>query len=159
MNGIKLLVSDVDGVLTDGGLIYNSDGRESKVFNVKDGMICKYLQNNNIKLAIITGRQSEVVKTRFTELRFDHIKQGIENKLDCLNNILDIENLTLEEVAYIGDDLNDLSIIEKVKLSGCPNDAVEKVKQKVDYICKIDGGKGAFREFAEYVLNLQKIEF
>jgi 3-deoxy-D-manno-octulosonate 8-phosphate phosphatase (KDO 8-P phosphatase) len=155
---IKIVISDVDGVMTDGGLVYSEDGKELKVFNVKDGLICNYLHDNKIKLGIITGRQSEVVHLRFSELKFDYILQGVKDKLKVLDSIVKEENLTYDEIAYIGDDLNDLNIIERVGISACPNDAVKLIKDSVTYVCVQNGGKGAFREFAEYVLKLNENE-
>lgn len=151
---IKLLLSDVDGVMTDGSLIYNKNGEELKVFNVKDGLICSYLKAMNIKIGVITGRSSEIVMQRFSELSFDYIEQNISNKKDCFNKIIKLENLQSSEVAYIGDDTNDIELLSIVGISGCPQDATDEVKSEVDYVCVQNGGKGAFREFAEYILKL-----
>lgn len=159
MSKIKILLSDVDGVMTDGGLILHADGTESKVFNAKDGLICTFLLQNNIKLGVITGRVSAVVEKRFRDLKFEFIQQGVENKLQTVLNLLDdFKEIKLDEIAYIGDDINDLNLIKNVGISGCPNDAVSIVKDNANYICKADGGKGAFREFAEYILKLNNYE-
>ncbi len=155
---IKLLVTDVDGVLTDGGIIYNDTKVETKQFNVKDGYICKYLLNSGIKLGIITGRSSKVVQHRAEELRFSFIYQGIDDKLQKLKQIQSEENLLPDEIAYIGDDLNDLEILKYVGLSAAPADAFDYVTSEVDYICKRNGGEGAFREFADLILKFRTNE-
>lgn len=153
MGRIKLLLTDVDGVLTDGGIVYGIDSVEIKKFNVKDGFVCKALINDGIKLGIITGRKSEIVSKRAKELGFQYLYQGISDKLQVLNEILDGENLSLNQVAYIGDDLNDLEVLEAVGLSAAPADAFEYIKSKVKFKCIRNGGEGAFREFADYILK------
>lgn len=155
---IKLLVSDVDGVLTNGGIIYNDSGIETKQFNVKDGFICKHLLAAGIKTGIITGRSSKVALLRAQELKFTHILQGVEDKLGALKKILEQEGLLPDEVAYIGDDLNDLEILRYVGLSAAPGDAFDYITAEVDYICQRKGGEGAFREFADLILKYRNHE-
>lgn len=152
---IRLLITDVDGVLTDGTITYHSDGSESKTFNVKDGHICKFLTEKGIEMAILTGRSSEVVRRRGEELGFRFILQGKAHKLEALDQILEECALKREQVAYIGDDLNDLEVLTAAGLSAAPADATEAVRGCVDYICKSKGGRGAFREFAELILKHQ----
>lgn len=153
---IKLIVSDVDGVMTDGGLYYGKNGEELKKFNVKDGFVVSTLRREGIKLGIITGRESPIVQQRFSELKFDFIIQGSGDKLADLEKAAARLGITLDHVAYIGDDLNDLALLEKVGLSACPEDATETLKDKVSYICGKKGGEGAFREFAEHILTHNK---
>jgi len=150
---IRLLATDVDGVLADGGIIYDGSGEELKRFNVKDGYICKYLRQAGIKLAVITGRSSKAVQRRAEELKFDYILQGVAAKLEALKEIAARENLAPSQIAYIGDDLNDLEAIRYAGLSATPADAFDYIANEVDYICTRKGGEGAFREFADLILK------
>jgi 3-deoxy-D-manno-octulosonate 8-phosphate phosphatase (KDO 8-P phosphatase) len=152
---IRLLITDVDGVLTDGQIIYHSDGTESKAFNVKDGFICSFLTAKGIRLAILTGRSSEAVKRRGEELGFSFVIQGKHDKLESFHQMLKESGLTAEQAAYIGDDLNDLDVMNEVGLSAAPADAIESIRKSVDYICQNKGGSGAFREFADLILKHQ----
>jgi YrbI family 3-deoxy-D-manno-octulosonate 8-phosphate phosphatase len=151
---IKLLLTDVDGVLTDGGIYYGiGDFSEMKRFHVRDGYICKKLHNSGIKLGIITGRTSLIVQRRATELNFNYLFQGVENKIEIARKIALEENISLQDIAYIGDDLNDLDLLQNVGLSATPGDSIDYIKNNVDYVCKNYGGNGAFREFADYLLQ------
>src|SRR5690606_30962173 len=125
---INMLISDVDGVLTDGGIVYDDHKVESKKFNVKDGMIVQYLKRNNIKVGIISGRNSQVVKNRCEELGFDFHFHGIEEKGLKLEEILEGNNMEWNECAFIGDDLWDLPILSRVGLSAAPEDALPYIK-------------------------------
>ena len=150
---IKLLAMDVDGTLTDGRIYIGSDGEVMKAFDVKDGYgIVQFKKNGGIPV-IITGRQSKIVEQRCRELGITELHQGVSDKLACLKRIIDRYGLTCEEVAYIGDDLNDLSCINYVGLSACPADSVQTVKAAVSYICIHNGGYGAVREFIEKIEN------
>lgn len=150
---IKVLLTDVDGVLTDGSLFYSANGIEMKKFNVKDGLICKSLIKKGVILGIITGRKSKIVEIRGKELGFKYIMQAVDNKLEAALYIASFEKITLENIAYIGDDLNDINLLAKVGFSGAPADAIGQILNGVDYKCKHKGGDGAFREFAEIVLD------
>lgn len=150
---IKILVMDVDGTLTDGKIYIGSDGEMLKAFNVKDGLGISKLRTNNIIPAIITGRKSEILKRRSEELKIEELYQGEENKIGKLKELVERYKCSLSEVAYIGDDENDLQCIKVCGLSGCPADAVESVKEAVDVVCTKDGGQGAVREFIEYILE------
>jgi len=150
---IKFLITDVDGVLTDGKLHYTNQGEFMKSFNVKDGMIIKYLQNCDIKVGIITGRKSKILETRAKELHIDEVHQGVKDKLNVLLKICKSDNIKTNEVAYIGDDINDLEVLKKVGISAAPSDAVHTVRNQVDYKCKLKGGNGCFREFADFILS------
>ena len=151
---IELIVLDVDGTLTDGKIIYSSSGEELKNFDVKDGLaIASWTKMYNKKVAIITGRNSNLVQKRAQELGVTHIFQGIHNKDEILENILKEENITWDEVAGIGDDLNDYKMLQKVGLSFCVADAVDDIKSSVDIVTKANGGYGAVREMVEYILK------
>lgn len=150
---IKILVMDVDGTLTDGKIYIGSDGEMLKAFNVKDGLGISKLRTNNIIPAIITGRESEILKRRSEELKIEELYQGEENKIGKLKELVERYKCSLSEVAYIGDDENDLQCMKVCGLSGCPADAVESVKEAVDVVCTKDGGQGAVREFIEHILE------
>lgn len=151
---IELIVVDIDGTLTDGKIIYTSNGDELKNFDVKDGLaLASWTKMLNKKIAIITGRTSELLKRRAKDLGVTHLYQGIHNKDEVLEQILKEENLTWENVAAIGDDLNDYKMLSKAGLSFCVGDAVEDIKELVDVVCKSNGGDGAAREMVEYILR------
>ncbi|MFC5775837.1 KdsC family phosphatase [Ectobacillus antri] len=153
MKPIKLIVLDVDGVLTDGKLYIGSDGNEIKAFHTQDGMGISLARHVGIKLAIISGRSSAAVTKRAAELKFDHVYQGIHEKVDVLYDIMSEHGVTLEEVCYVGDDINDLPILQIVGFAAAPNNAVELVKEHVDFIAKANGGEGAVREIIEHILK------
>jgi len=150
---IKLLITDVDGVLTDGGVIYDDHYLELKKFNVKDGLIVKVLQQHGIKIGAITGRNSPVVRSRCKELGFDFHYHGVRDKGEKLEEVLEDFDIALEECAYIGDDLIDLPIIVRVGLSVAPLDALPYVKEEVDLISSLPGGRGVFREVGDLILS------
>jgi 3-deoxy-D-manno-octulosonate 8-phosphate phosphatase (KDO 8-P phosphatase) len=150
---IKLLLLDVDGVMTDGRIIYDNHGNELKAFDVKDGHGLKLVQRAGIKTGIITGRRSEVVKRRAAELGFDILYQGALNKLDPYREILAEQGLTDAEVAYVGDDIVDLPILRRVGFSATVADAVEDVLPLVDYVTKHSGGRGAVREICDMLIR------
>jgi 3-deoxy-D-manno-octulosonate 8-phosphate phosphatase (KDO 8-P phosphatase) len=151
--GIRLLVMDVDGVMTDGKIIYTSDGQEIKSFNIKDGLGIKRAQASGIETAIITGRTSPMVERRALELGIAHLVQGREDKLAALSDLLDQTNLSLDQVAYIGDDLPDLTAIESVKLGACPADAADEVKSRANWVSTRAGGDGCVRELCDLLMS------
>lgn len=156
---IELLVFDVDGTLTNGDITYTSSFEELKTFNVNDGFAIvfwtKYLGK---KAAIITGRESKIVEHRAKELKIEYLYQNAKDKLLVLDEILKKENLNYNQVAAIGDDLNDLKMLKKVGLSFAPQSAVDLVKNSVNIVCQKSGGKGAVREMIEYVLKEENLE-
>ncbi len=152
---IKLAAFDVDGVMTDGSITYDENGVEYKTFNAKDGHGITMLNNAGIITAIITARNNGTVQHRAENLKFKEIHQGSKNKIETLNEILKKYNLTLEETAYMGDDLPDLCILEKAGFSGCPADAVDEVKKTAHFISAKNGGRGAVREFCEIIVKNQ----
>lgn len=150
---IRLLVMDVDGVMTDGKITYTSDGQELKSFNIKDGLGIKRAQASGIETAIITGRKSPMVEQRARELGIAHLVQGREDKLAALSDLVDQMNLSLDQVAYIGDDLPDLTAIESVKLGACPADAATEVKSKANWVSTRSGGDGCVRELCDLLVS------
>ncbi|MBF4805780.1 MAG: HAD-IIIA family hydrolase [Pseudoleptotrichia goodfellowii] len=150
---IKLILLDVDGTLTDGGIYRENKGEELKKFNVKDGYIIVNSQKVGIDFGIITGRESELVKIRSEELKIKYLYQGISDKTLILEEIMEKTLLKKDEIAYMGDDLNDLNIMKKVGLKGAPQDAVPEVKEVADFVSSKNGGDGAVREFTEFILK------
>ncbi|GAB4222584.1 MAG: HAD-IIIA family hydrolase [Francisella sp.] len=152
---IKLLILDVDGVLTDGKVIITNNGDELKNFDVKDGLGIVLMQKLGIKVAIITGKESKIVADRFTKLGIDpqDIFQGQKNKIKAYEELKKRYNLDDTNIAYMGDDLPDICLMNKVKLSATPANAMEIVKNFADYICQSHGGAGAVREFCEYIIK------
>lgn len=153
---IKILAMDVDGTLTDGKIYVGAQGEIMKAFNVKDGYaIAHLLPKMNIVPVIITGRASEIVAKRTTELKIKYVYQGITDKLSKLKEFSESLGFSLENVAYIGDDVNDLECIEHCGISACPADAIEIVLRTADYICSSCGGNGAVREFIDYLADAE----
>lgn len=152
---IKCLVMDVDGTLTDGQLYMGCNGELLKSFNIKDGYgIKNILPMYNIIPIIITGRQSEILAVRARELNITEIYQGISDKKYVLCNVMSRLNLSSDEVAYIGDDLNDLDCMNICGIRGCPADSHKEIKKAADYVCSLSGGKGCVREFIEYIIGI-----
>jgi 3-deoxy-D-manno-octulosonate 8-phosphate phosphatase (KDO 8-P phosphatase) len=154
---IKAIVFDVDGVLTDGGILYDNNGMESKRFNVKDGQIISHLQKAGFVVGAITGRNSPVVKIRCEELKLDFHYHGISDKLACYNTIKEHYDLEDEEIAYMGDDIIDLPILTRCGLSATPGDARSYIKTHVDFVAPSRGGNGAFRDFADLILERRNL--
>ena len=150
---IKLLVFDVDGVMTDGSITYDENGIEYKTFNAKDGHGLAKMVKNGYMTAVITGRRNGTVDRRSEDLHFTEVYQGVKNKLPILEAIMQKYELTYDEVSYMGDDEPDIPILEKVSISACPSDAVEKVKSVCNFISSKDGGKGAVRELCDYIYD------
>ncbi len=152
---IKLLLTDCDGVLTDGCVYYSERGEELKKFSLRDGMGVERLRVLcNIETAIITRENSEIVRRRSEKLKMKHFYSGIREKGEKLASILAEHSLTAEQVAYIGDDINDKEIMQAVGLCACPSDAFAEIKSISHYVCQSPGGQGAFREFAELIIGL-----
>lgn len=149
---IQLAVFDVDGVMTDGRLLYSSAGEEIKAFNVRDGLGIKLLQKHGIETAIITGRSSPLLERRANELGIAHLIQGREDKLIALQELRDTLNIDLQHIAYIGDDLPDLPAICAAGFGATVANGDAWVKQNADWVTQKRGGEGAAREFCEYIL-------
>jgi len=155
---IKLLAFDVDGVMTDGGVTYDENGVEYKTFNVKDGHGLVRMGKSGFITAIITARNNGTVEHRAKNLNITELYQGQKYKLSALQEIMAKYNLTYENVSYMGDDLPDLCILEKVGLACCPNDAVKEVKDVCNFLSSYTGGKGAVRELCDFILETQGID-
>ncbi|MGB9771603.1 MAG: KdsC family phosphatase [Candidatus Kapaibacteriota bacterium] len=152
---IKLVAMDVDGTLTDGKVYYSKDGEELKAFYIRDGMGIELLHHYGLKSCIITTETSQIVTARAMKLRIDHVILGSKNKLKDLEELCKELGITINEVAFIGDDINDILVIEKVGFSACPSDAIKYVRDKVDFISSYPGGNGAVREIIELILTGQ----
>ena len=151
---IRLLLTDCDGVLTDGTVYYSANGEEMKRFNLRDGMGVERLRRlTNVEVGIITGECSPVVQQRAAKLAITELHEGVKDKAAALQAILYRRGLRCEQVAYIGDDTNDLGIMGAVGLTACPVDALPMVQKIVDVVCGRKGGEGAFREFAELIIE------
>lgn len=155
---IKLVLSDNDGVLTDSGVYYSAHGEELKRYSIRDGMGVERLGDVGIMTGIMTGEMSENLVKRAEKLKIDHLYLGVKDKQRKLEQVLMETGLALNEIAYMGDDINDLEVMSAVAASGltaCPGDATEFVRPVVHYVCKARGGHGAFREFAELLVRLR----
>ena len=149
---IKLVLTDCDGVLTDGGVYYGADGEALKRFHIRDGMGVVRLRNAGIETGIITGELSPSVKKRAEKLKITELHLGIQDKLPVVHAIAQARGLTLSQIAYLGDDVNDLEVLQAVGFGACPQDAFFGVKPRVHLVLENRGGQGAFREFAETIL-------
>ena len=149
---IKAIFFDVDGVLSDGRIIYDETGKEIKNFNVKDGYIISHLKKAGILVGIITGRDSKIVSNRAAELKLDFCHQGIVDKYSVFEKLIAFHKLKKKQVAYIGDDINDLVVLRACGLSACPADALDYVKSEVDIITTSKGGEGVVREISDLIL-------
>lgn len=153
LHQIRLLLLDVDGVMTDGRIIYDDQGRELKAFDVKDGHGVKLLQRAGIQVGIITGRQSQVVEVRARELGIEILYQGVKDKLVPYREILLAQGLRDEEVAYVGDDVVDLPILRRVGFAATVADAVPEIRPYVHHVTSRRGGRGAVREVCDLLLK------
>ena len=152
-SALRLLALDVDGVLTDGRLYYGNDGEELKAFNIKDGVGLKLLQQAGVAVAIITGRRSQIVERRATELGIAHVVQGREDKRAALEELCASLDLALSQCAYMGDDLPDLGALRAAAIGLAPADAVEAVAEAADWQSRYPGGGGCVREACEQLLH------
>ncbi|SFV68417.1 3-deoxy-D-manno-octulosonate 8-phosphate phosphatase [hydrothermal vent metagenome] len=155
---IELIVLDVDGTMTDSRITYSQKGDEIKSFNVKDGLAIASWRKLGKQVAIITGRSSEIVARRAKELHIEHFYQGIEHKREVLESLLEKLDLTMENVAAIGDDLNDLKMLQAAKLSFVPRDASMYVEKIASVVLGKRGGDGAVREMIEYLIVKEGLE-
>lgn len=142
-------------MLTDAGMYYTEAGDELKKFNTRDGMGIKLLQKAGLVTAIVTQENTKLVARRATKLAIPELHQGVLDKLTCLREMVARHGLTLQQVAYIGDDINDLAALKAVGLSAAPADAMPGIARSVCYVCKKRGGEGAVRELAELILDAQ----
>jgi 3-deoxy-D-manno-octulosonate 8-phosphate phosphatase (KDO 8-P phosphatase) len=152
---IKLLILDVDGVLTNGSIIYNDKGEETKVFNVKDGLGIRLLGEAGITVCIATGRSSQALHHRCRDLGIVHIFEGVKDKSSVFDTILNQTGASAEETAFMGDDLPDIPLMQRVGLSIAVADAHKTVRAAADIVTSAPGGRGAVREVSEIILNAQ----
>ncbi len=146
---IKMVVMDVDGCLTDGGMYYSENGDELKKFNTKDGMAISMLHDKGIITGIITREDKVLNQRRAVKLQLDFVEQGVKDKLECLKNVCGRFGIRMDEVLYVGDDLNDFECIEAAGYSACPYDSVDEIKEISDYIANRKGGNGVLREIVD----------
>lgn len=150
---IRLLVLDCDGVMTNGKIIYGNDDQDIKEFNAADGMGLMLLRHSTVDVAVISGRSSQALKKRCDDLKINILRQGIANKLDALNSILDEHELTFDNVIYMGDDWNDIPCMRKAALSVTPANAWPEIKKVADMVTEQSGGEGAVRELINFILH------
>lgn len=155
LKGIRLLLLDVDGVLTDGSIIYNDRNEETKVFSVRDGLGIRLLMLAGIEVGIITGRASEALKHRCRNLGIDRLFDGVRDKAAVLEAIMADTGVAADKIAFVGDDLPDLSIMARVGLAVAVADAHEIVRSRADLVTRSPGGRGAVRELCESILKAQ----
>lgn len=153
ITNIKIVLTDVDGVLTDGGMYYSKDGDIMKKFFVRDGMGVTLLRKKGIPTIIVTKEKNNIIKQWAKNMHVEKLFDGIINKELILEKICPQFNVRENEIAYIGDDVNDVELLKIVGLSASPHDAIKKVKEICDYNCKNKGGKGAFRELVDLILS------
>lgn len=149
----KLILTDIDGVWTDGGMYYDQGGNEWKKFNTSDSAGILWCKKMNISVGIITGENTDIVKRRAEKLKINILYQGISDKLATAQAICSELKITLDEVAYIGDDIGDLELLQNVGISSAPYNAPKYIKNKVHFVTTKSGGEGAFREFVETILG------
>ena len=157
---IKLVLTDNDGVLTDTGVYYNEHGEAFKRFSIRDGMGVELLRKSDVETAIITSEFSPSVRKRAEKLKMRRLYLGITRKEEHLESILRETGLDISNIAYIGDDVNDLEIIRMVSpkgLTAAPSDAIAAIRYEVNYLCKFPGGNGAFRNFADWIIELRAV--
>ena len=150
----KLILTDIDGVWTDGGMYYDQTGNEWKKFHTYDSAGVLFAHQNEIPVGIITGEDTEIVARRAAKLKIDYLFQGVKNKLEVAENLCKELNISLDEVAYIGDDLGDIELLNNVGISATPNSAPEYVKKYSQMVMTKNGGEGVFREFVEKILGI-----
>ncbi len=152
---LKLLILDVDGVLTDGRLFFDNQGNEYKSFHARDGHGIKLLRQTGVEVAVISGRKSSSVALRMKNLGIEHVYQGHENKIAAFNEVIEKLGITPEQAAHVGDDLLDLPIMIRVGLAIAVNDANFAVKQRADWCTTLPGGLGAVREVCDFIMQAQ----
>ncbi len=149
----KIILTDIDGVWTDGGMYYDQNGNELKKFNTSDSVGVLLAHNLGLLVGIVTGEDTEIVRRRSEKLKVDFLYQGINNKLNVVNEICKIVGCEISEVAYIGDDIGDLSVIKAVGYSAVPLNAPEYIRKYAHISLHTKGGDGAFREFVEHLIS------
>lgn len=156
LNKIKLLAMDVDGTMTNSTVYYSKNGEELKQFCIRDGMGIELLRREGIKTAIVTSENSPIVVARANKLKIEHLLLGSRNKKKDVEQLASHFGIGVDEIAFIGDDVNDLQAIQTAGVGACPSDAHDLIKENADYICEAKGGEGAVREIIEKILISQK---
>lgn len=160
MNLPRLIITDIDGVWTDAGMYYDQEGNEWKKFSTSDSAGVLFCKRLKIPVAIMTGEKTNIVKRRAEKLKIDFLFQGVCDKLNTAKNLCEKLNIQLSEVAFIGDDLNDLKLLREVGISGAPMNASDYIKKEVSIVTNRKGGDGAFREFIETIIkNINGTDF
>lgn len=155
---IRMLALDVDGVLTDGRLYFDKHGNELKAFSTRDGLGIKALQHFDIEVALITARESQMVSDRAAQLGIERVYQGRENKRNAFAELLSETGMNASEVAYAGDDLIDVPVLDQVGLSVAPADAAAMVRERVHWVTTAAGGRGAVRELCDFILQARGLQ-
>lgn len=156
----KLVITDIDGVWTDSGMYYDQEGNEWKKFSTTDSAGILFCKSLKIPVAIMTGEKTNIVKRRSEKLKIDYLFQGVSNKLSAAIDLCEKLNIQLSEVAFIGDDLNDLKLLREVGIPGAPMNASDYIKKEVSIVTNRKGGDGAFREFIEtIIINTKGADF
>ena len=150
---IKIVMTDIDGVWTDGGMYYDKHGNEQKKFNTSDSVGVLFLKLLDIPIVIITGEDAPMVSNRAKKLNIKYVFLGAKDKLKIATNFCKKLGISLDEVAYVGDDINDIKLLQAVGFSACPENSPDYIKKQVQHIIPVKGGKGAFRAFVEYLLK------
>lgn len=153
---IKVVLTDVDGVLTDGGMYYSSKGDTMKKFHTRDGMGVTLLRKNKIPTILVTKEKNDIIKEWANKMKIKKLYDGVKKKEMILDQVCQQFKINPKEVAYIGDDVNDSRLLKIVGLSVTPNDGINDIKKNCDYVCKKKGGKGAFREIADLIISVKK---
>ena len=150
---LKILLTDVDCVLTDGGMYYTSDGDVMKKFHTRDGMGVNLLRRSGIPTIIVTKEKTKIVRRWAKKMNIEHVYDGIQDKESIAPIIMKKYSVKISEIGYIGDDINDIGLLKKVGFSACPKDGIEQVRSIVNYVCEKKGGEGVFREVADIFLH------
>ena len=158
LKSIRLFATDVDGVLTDGGMYYSESGQEMKKFNVWDGMGIKMLQSAGVITCVVTALETKLVAQRGTDLKIPEVHQGVRDKLIVLQRLAGQHGLSLQEIAYIGDDINDLAALQSVGFSATPANGRPELRQTVHHVCTAKGGEGAVREVVDLILKAKGVK-
>jgi 3-deoxy-D-manno-octulosonate 8-phosphate phosphatase (KDO 8-P phosphatase) len=153
---IRMLATDVDGVLTDSGMYYSENGDELKKFNTRDGMGLVLLRNAGFKIAIVTSEDTKIVERRAAKLKITDLFQGARDKVEALEILMKRHSLQWEEIAYVGDDVNDLEVMKRVGFAATPSDGTDQNKKVAHYVTKKGGGQGCVREICDMILALKE---
>lgn len=156
IRNMKLFATDVDGVLTDGGMYYSIDGEVMKKFNTNDGLGLALLQQNGITVAIVTGEETGIARARAKKLKILHVFEGVEDKLKCVRDYASQKFVKMDEVGYAGDDLSDVEVMKAVGVSFCPASAVPEVRKIAAVKSAKIGGSGAIREICDLILQVRR---